>query len=103
MEIRKSGPGHKLVDDGVPLEPAAAPRQGFVTLDDFLEPSGCLCDFGLKLEGLVSRVWRLPRKGEQRRARVHHRTLGEETGAPHRVSRACKGLQQGVGEGTPPC
>ena len=48
-------------------------------------------------------VWRLPRKGEQRRARVHHRTLGEETGAPHRVSRACKGLQQGVGEGTPPC
>jgi hypothetical protein len=45
----------------------------------------------------------VPRKGEQRRARVHHRTLGEETGAPHRVSAARKGLQQGVGEGTPPC
>ena len=45
----------------------------------------------------------VPRKSEQRGARVHHRTLGEETGAPHRVSRACKGLQQGVGEGTPPC
>ena len=45
----------------------------------------------------------VPRKSVQRRARVHHRTLGEETGAPHRVSRACKGLQQGVGEGTPPC
>ena len=55
--VRKSGPGHKLVDDGVSLEPTAAPRQRLVTLDDLLKPSRCLCDLGLEFEGLVPRVW----------------------------------------------
>ena len=46
---RKSGAGDELFDDGVPLEPTPAPREGLVILDNLPEPSRRLVVFSLTL------------------------------------------------------
>ena len=52
-QSRRSRAGYKRIDEGVPLEAAAAPGQTLVALEDLLDPGGCRLHLGLEFEGLV--------------------------------------------------